>query len=140
VTRSSITVGDDRLEKTIFSLREGEVSEVVDTAEGLVVVKCVKRVPPDTSVSFDQRRPALEKEVFEKKVAMEIGKVFKEMRDKANPKNLLVPANDPGATTRQLLSTGDQVGPVNAQGQPLARPQPGLAPVGPKAGVAPAGK
>ena len=38
-----------------------------------------------------QRRAALEKEVLEKKVAMEIGKVFKELHAQARPRNLLEP-------------------------------------------------
>jgi hypothetical protein len=87
------TTGDEKLEKTLFNLKPGEVSEVLDNPEGLVVVKCLGRIPPDTKASYDERRPALEKEVFEKKLQMEIGKLFTELRAQAQPKNFLEPTN-----------------------------------------------
>ena len=37
------TMGDEHIEKVLFSLRPGEVSEILDTPEGIVVFKCIGR-------------------------------------------------------------------------------------------------
>ena len=99
------TVGNDNLEKAIFSLRANEVSEVLDSTEGLVVVKCLKRIPPDTSGSYEQRRPLLEKEVLDKKVALEITKVFQQLQKEAHPRNFLE-ARDAVRDAQETLSEG----------------------------------
>jgi hypothetical protein len=83
------TTGNEALEKAAFSLRPGELSEVIETPEGYVVLKCVSRVPPNTSISFEATRDALAKEVAEKKLQQEIPKAFAELREKARPKQLL---------------------------------------------------
>jgi hypothetical protein len=77
------TTGDDELEKAAFSLRPNELSPVLETREGLVVLKCIKRMPPDATKKLESERAALEKEVFERKLQYEMPVLFKEMRDKA---------------------------------------------------------
>ena len=79
------TTGSEALERAAFSLRPGELSELIGTPEGYIVVKCVKRIPPDTSKKFEDVRATLEKEIFDKKLALEVPKVFAEMRKEAAP-------------------------------------------------------
>lgn len=85
------TAGNDTLEAEMFKLKPGDVSTVIESEDGLVVVKCLKHIPPDTSASFEARRPALEREVFEKKVGIEVTKMFQELYAQAKPKNFLEP-------------------------------------------------
>jgi len=137
------TTGEERLEKVVFSLRPGEVSEVLDHPEGLVVVKCLGHIDPDKSASFDQRRGELEKEVFDKKVAMEIGKMFQQLQAQAHPQNLLEPTVNVAEDTERLLNAtqGMNAGPRAVQVPPsTAAPVTGTPPssVGPPSVPAPA--
>jgi hypothetical protein len=53
------------------------------------VMKCVKRIPADSSKKLETVRPALEKEVIEKKTQLEMPRLFKELQDQAQPKLFL---------------------------------------------------
>lgn len=83
------TTGNPTLEKLAFSLKPGDVSEILDTPEGPVVMKVIKRLPPDTSKKLADVRDQLAKEVFDKKVQQEIPIAFQEMQDKAGAKTFL---------------------------------------------------
>jgi hypothetical protein len=93
------TMGNDELEDMIFRLQPGELSSVKETPEGLVVVKCDKRIPAQAGVTMDGPWPTtvqnahgagtvrdrLSKEVYDKKLQVEINKYFQELRAKADP-------------------------------------------------------
>lgn len=104
------TTGNDEVENEAFKLQPGEITRPISTPDGIVVVKCLKRIPPDTSVSLERERPKLFKEVFEKKTALEIRKTFLEIQKDAKVKNLLTNPNrqdeDLTQSTRQLLEGG----------------------------------
>jgi hypothetical protein len=105
------TVGNDAVEQAAFRLQPGEMSPVIDTPDGCVVIHCDKRIPPDTTVSLESKRDALYKDVFERKVQMEIPKAFAELRERANVNALLTDPTKPGpslAETTQQLLKGDQ--------------------------------
>ncbi len=109
------TTGNDELEKAAFSMQPGEISALVGTPEGIVCIKCDKRLPADTTVSIDSVREKLTKEVFEKKINAEIPVVFAEMRKRANPRLLMggKTAEDIGQQVRQLLDeTPGEVKPI----------------------------
>ena len=125
------TTGDEELERLVFSLQPGQISAVTDTRDGIVVVKCLKRIPPDTTVSLEAARPRIYKEVFDKKVQMAIPDAFKELQQQAHADLLLKDPNKPQdltETTRQLLSDGTSRSPakgvVPAAGRPLTRDPP----------------
>jgi RNA polymerase sigma factor (sigma-70 family) len=67
-------------------LKPGEVSPLVETPGGLVVIKCDKVISADTSKSFDAEKPMLLKEVLEAKITREIPKLFDELKRQANPR------------------------------------------------------
>ncbi len=93
------------------------MSGVVDTKDGFVVVKCIKRIPADTTVSLESKRQDLSKEVFEKKVAQAIPEKFKELQQQASAHLLLSDPNKPTdltQTTQQVLSDGKGVVPARA--------------------------
>jgi hypothetical protein len=79
------TAGNDALEKAAFSLKKGEVSQLIEAPEGCVVLKCDEHIPADTSKKMEQEREHLAKEVLDTKIRMEIPNLFKELRDQAHP-------------------------------------------------------
>jgi RNA polymerase sigma factor (sigma-70 family) len=79
------------LEKAAFQLQPGELSGLIDTPEGIAVLKCVKRIPADKSRKLAAVREVLAREVLAKKIQAEIPKVFEELREQAQPKLILKP-------------------------------------------------
>lgn len=77
------------IERVLFTLREGEVSQLVETPVGIMCVKCTKIYPPAGNVTLEVARPGLEKDTFEKKLAKEVPACFAELKKAANPKVLL---------------------------------------------------
>jgi hypothetical protein len=80
------TTGNDELEKEAFRLQPGEVSRVIGTPDGFAVLKCNKRIPPETNKKLADVRATLEQEIMEKKTHLEVAKVFQELKDQAQPK------------------------------------------------------
>lgn len=111
------TTGNEELEKAAFTLQPGEVSSLIGTPEGLVVIKCDARVPADTTANFEAMRPKLTKEVMEKKIQAEIPILFLEMRKRAAPNVTLTGAGGPEdlkESVKQLLNQDDALkGPAN---------------------------
>jgi len=89
------STGSADLERIAFSLQPHQVSEIFGTPQGLVVLKCDRRTPADTSADLEKERPKLEAEILRKKTDAEIPNLFKELRTQANPKKLF------GGTTSQ---------------------------------------
>jgi len=84
------TTGSPQLEKVAFEqLDIGEVSPIIETPQGFVVIKLLKRIPPQNNVKLEEVRPKLEKEIIEKKTQMEIPILFAELKKQADPKLLL---------------------------------------------------
>jgi hypothetical protein len=106
------TLGNPDLERELFSLKPGEVSKLVETPEGIVVMKCDRRVPPDASVTLESVRPKLQKEVSERMTQVQMPLVFAELRKAADPRLLLKDPNRPEDLTadveRQLKDAGPQ--------------------------------
>lgn len=101
------SLGDDSLEREAFRLRKGEVSTLIGTAQGQVVIKCDERYPPDARVKLDQVREAISADVLERKVQLEMQVAFKELKDKAKPQLILRPAGmveDLAASARELMT------------------------------------
>jgi RNA polymerase sigma factor (sigma-70 family) len=83
--------GNPELEREVFRLRPGEISELVETPEGFVVLKCLRRLPADTSKSFAEVRDSLEREVRDRLLQKEIVRAFDELRKEARPRLLWRP-------------------------------------------------
>jgi len=105
----------DAVEKMLFSLKEGEISQLFQTPAGIMCVKCVKIIPPDTRVKLEHVREELEKEIFDKKLNAEIPKFFGELKDQARPQLLLkgppTPEEFSEGTRRLIEAAGLQVPP-----------------------------
>lgn len=101
------TTGNDEVEREAFKLQPGELSPLIATPEGIAVIKCIQRIPAQTNVSLESERKKLYKEVFEKKVQLEIPKEFIELAKQAKVKQLLPDPNKSEnlmETTQQLLN------------------------------------
>jgi hypothetical protein len=84
------TTGSPQLEKVAFEqLDVGEISPVISTEHGPVVIKLLEKIPPQGNVSLESVRPKLEKEIIEKKRQQEIPILFAELKKQADPKLLL---------------------------------------------------
>jgi parvulin-like peptidyl-prolyl isomerase len=107
------TLGDEDVEREAFKLQPGEVSTLIGTPQGNVVVKLIKRIPPDTTRKLEAEREQLTREVFEKKVQLEMQTAFRDMRKQANPKVMLKDAGKPfdlpGETRKLLAGSPDEL-------------------------------
>ena len=105
-------------EQLLFTLKEGEVSQLFETPAGIACVKYVKLIPPDPTVTLEKVRPGLEREVFELKLSKEIPNFFGELRQAANPNLLLKGPPSDREVLQENLNLIQQAG----------GPPPGVAP------------
>lgn len=106
------TLGDETLEREAFRLQPGEISTLIGTAQGQVVIRCDRRIPPDKGVKLEQVRDKLATEVRERKVQMEMQMVFRELKEKATPRLILQGTNqveDLAAESKRLLSEAQAI-------------------------------
>lgn len=81
---------DKVIERVAFSLKEGEVSEIIGMQDGSrIIMKCDKHIPPITNHKLVNEEVALRREVFDRKLAEAIPKYFNEMKRQANPRLFL---------------------------------------------------
>jgi hypothetical protein len=81
------TTGNEDMEKVAFALKPGEISQVLETPEGFVVMKCIEHLPPTHAKTLDEVRGQLSEDVIKRKIDQhEIPKFFAELRAKAHPK------------------------------------------------------
>ena len=95
------SLGNQDVEDEAFKLHPGELTTLLETPEGNVVFKLDKRYPPNKAVTLDSVREKLTREVFDRKVQLQMQTAFKDLRDKARPKPMI---NDPTRTI-DLVST-----------------------------------
>jgi hypothetical protein len=82
---------DEKVEQMLFSLREGEVSQLFDTPSGIMCVKLVAILPSQKEkMPLDEKlRTTLTNEMRAKRLEQEIGKFFQEIKKVAQPNVLL---------------------------------------------------
>ena len=79
---------DDLVTTRAFQLKEGEVSEILTTGVGHIVIKLVKVIPPTEPKDVAKARAIAKQRAFELKVNEEQPKLFAQLREKANPEIL----------------------------------------------------
>jgi parvulin-like peptidyl-prolyl isomerase len=77
------------LERAAFSLRDGEISGIIEVQEGYVILYRERLIPADTSIRFEDVRELLYKEVYKRKIEAEIPLLFNELRASAVIKDFL---------------------------------------------------
>jgi parvulin-like peptidyl-prolyl isomerase len=119
-------MGDDNFDRIVFRLKPNEVSEVFKTIDGPVVVKCLRHLPPDTSVRFESVRDKLTKELVEKRIAGEMQTAFDTLKRQANPQKYLkkkskagdsdgLPPCEPSQRSRQVVAVYNGQTPITRE-------------------------
>jgi parvulin-like peptidyl-prolyl isomerase len=82
-----------KIEEIAFKLKEGEISEVIDTGNGVMVLKLVKIIPPRSDVTLDKVRAELTKDLADRKMERQIPLIAAQILTKAKPLFILEPAD-----------------------------------------------
>jgi parvulin-like peptidyl-prolyl isomerase len=116
------TLGNEEAEREAFKLQPGEVTTLIGTPEGNVVLKLDKRIPANTSVTLESKRDKLMREVFERKVQIEMQTAFQDLRKTASPRIMLKDQNKPvdlvNSTKQLLAETPDNAKAATRPGTP----------------------
>ena len=125
------TTGNEELEREVFGLQPGQVSTLIETPQGLVVVKCDGRIPAGKETPTAAARDKLTQEILEKKVAIEVPIFFADLRKEAAPRLLIRDPGKPVDLTEEVKRDLGVAGAV-APGRPttVGAPEPGRNPVG----------
>jgi hypothetical protein len=117
-------VENDTCTTVLFSLKQGEISQLFQTPAGIMCMKCVAIIPPDTSVKLEGKvREAFEKEVYDKKLTAEIPKFFQECKGIAKP-NLLLKGPPSPKELREGVNNLIQTGGIKPEPPPAPTPMP----------------
>jgi PPIC-type PPIASE domain len=108
-----------------FELKPGEVSELLATSQGTVVLKMHKVIPADDKVKFEDKKTLLYKQALEEKMAEAIPQKFGELKKKATP---------------QLLLSGPDKWRMERPAQPAESVLKGVEATAPAAGTPPTGR
>jgi len=82
------TTEEEDFEIKAFGLKPGE-SSIVETKQGTMIIKCIRRIPPEKVVKLEEVRAQLTEQVLNQKAQQEIPKLFEELKKQANPRLLL---------------------------------------------------
>ena len=73
---------DEPIEKVAYSLKKGEMSDIVETPKGFYIVK-LEEISPSVQLDFDQVKERLKKELKSKYEEQKLEKILKDMRQNA---------------------------------------------------------
>ena len=85
---------DRRIEETAFKLKVGEVSEILVTEQGYVILKLNEILPPNDKVTFETEKSKLYAAAFEERLEQEIPKMFATLKEAAKPKTMYTGPSD----------------------------------------------
>jgi parvulin-like peptidyl-prolyl isomerase len=97
-------MGDDELERVAFSLKPGEVSQLMETPQGVAALKCLQQIPAQSDHKREDVRAQLEKEIRAQKIQALIPHVFEELQKKAKPLVFLKNTNNDNDVRKQVES------------------------------------
>ena len=82
--------GDPRIEKEAFSLKPGEISQVIGMPDNTaIIILCEKHLPANSTKTFESERQLLYSEIYELKLAQRIQDKVVELRKDAAPRYML---------------------------------------------------
>ncbi len=100
--------GEPVLEKEAFSLKEGELSSVVQVDQRYIILLCLGQTEP-TTIDVEEARDAIYKDLFEKKQHAAMARYFQQMQDMATIDNLLTKTSQsPPKKTTQGKASGSR--------------------------------
>jgi RNA polymerase sigma factor (sigma-70 family) len=71
-----------------FRLQPGEISPLIEVADGIALLQCVRRIPADSTKKFEDVREVLRQKVFDSLLVQESQKTYQELRKQAQPELL----------------------------------------------------
>ncbi len=121
--------GDRKLEAAAFSLKEGEISPLIELPDrSLVILYCDRHIPADRTASFDVERAKLHKEMEDLRVAQRIPEAFQELRKLANPRYMLTGTGHQVVSNITPNSANSAVPRMDVPAPPAVVPPSGPAP------------
>ncbi len=108
---------DPEVEKAAFQLKPGEVSPVIATSQGYVVMKLLAVVPP-AKVDRAAVEPALRRQAFDEKLTEAIPEKFNELKKRADP-SMLYKGPDKWRTPDAVVTTAPPAAPAAMPGGPV---------------------
>ncbi|HKA07794.1 MAG TPA: peptidylprolyl isomerase [Gemmataceae bacterium] len=99
--------GTAKIEELAFSLKDGQVSELIDAGAGVMVIKRLHSIPARTGVTYESVRDSLIKEFTERQIEQEIPKLFAKLSEEAKPLFLLSPRDE---TTKEIEERSRRLG------------------------------
>ena len=110
------TTGNEVMETAAFRLKDGEISQVIETPQGLLVIKCLGHKKPDGK-PLEEVRAELTKDITNRKInQVEIPKLFSEMREQAHPTVFL----KEGETEEELVREAQRELQIDTRKTPAA--------------------
>jgi hypothetical protein len=116
---------DATVVQTLYSMKVGEISGIIEVKAGLMCIKCTAIVPPEPGVVFDEKMQAkLRTELAATRLEQEIPKCFQELKKAAQP-NLLLKGPPSAAEFREGVNQMiNQTGGVPSVPGPMPMPKP----------------
>ena len=104
------------IEKEAFKLKPGEVSHIIDTPMGLLVMRCVELLPNQyAKMPFETVKPELEKMVRERKLEEVVPKYFAGVQKEARPIFFLSPSDVTRAELEEQLRAFGGIDPTRGK-------------------------
>jgi hypothetical protein len=91
--------GTAKIEEIAFRLKDGQISEMINTGTALLVIKRVKSLPPRADVTFESVKNQLIKELTDRQMDELVPKMFAQLNEEAKPLFILSPKDE----TRQEM-------------------------------------
>jgi hypothetical protein len=91
--------GTAKFEEIAFRLKDGQISEMIDTGGPIMVIKRVGSVPARKDVTFESVKAQLVKELTDRQMDELVPKMFAQLNDEAKPLFILAPKDE----TRQEM-------------------------------------
>jgi parvulin-like peptidyl-prolyl isomerase len=112
--------GQQQLEEVAFALSPNELSGIVQLGDKFVILKCEGRTNP-VDIKFQEVRPILYQDLYEKKLRMAMGGKFEEIRSRARIDNFLA------GTSQSPDRVKPEAGEAKARLDAAVRPAAGAA-------------
>ncbi len=109
--------------ETLYKQQIGEISGILKVPAGYMCVKCVAILPPDANAKLDDKLKAeLHKELFARKLELEIPKCFQDLKKLAQPNVLLKGPTSDAAFREGVNQIINQAGGVPMPAPPMPKP------------------
>ncbi|MEX2141188.1 MAG: peptidylprolyl isomerase [Pirellulales bacterium] len=121
--------GQPLLEKEAFSLKQGELSSIVQVGDSYVILFCEGFTTP-TEVSFNEVRQDIYNDIQEKKQRIAMAEVFNQLKDSAQIDNFLAgTTQSPNKKASHTAPAGKNVGTPKTARSSAATGRPARTPV-----------